>query len=81
MVERGMRGGIASMSKRHAVANNPQVAGFDPSMPTSYITYLDVNNLYRYAMFKPLPVGDFSFLDQHEIKQILLGRDLRRFKH
>ena len=73
MVECGMRGGIATISNRHAVvANNPQVAGLDPSMPTSYITYLDANNLYGYAMSEPLPVGDFRFLDQDEIQRFRL---------
>ena len=72
MVERGMRGGIATISTRHAVANNPEVADFDPSIPTSYITYLDANNLYGCAMSEPLPVGDFRFLDQNEIEQFRL---------
>ena len=32
-VERGMRGGICMAGKRYAKANNPYVAGFDPSKP------------------------------------------------
>ena len=40
-----MRGGIATISKRHAVANNPDVEGYDPTQPNRYITYLDANSL------------------------------------
>ena len=45
-IERGMRGGISMVSKRHAKANNPLVDGYDPERPSSYILYLDANNLY-----------------------------------
>ena len=62
-----MRGGIAVISKRHALANNPYVEGYDESQPTSYITYLDANNLYGYSQSESLPVGDFRFLSEEEI--------------
>jgi len=38
------------ISKRHAVANNLLVEGYESSKPTSYITYRDANNLYGSAM-------------------------------
>ena len=60
-VERGMRGGISMVSKRHAKANNPQVPGYDPSKPKKFIMYLDANNLYGWAMSKPLPKRDFKW--------------------
>ena len=62
-----MRGGIAMISHRHAVANNPLVEGYDESKPTSYIIYLDANNLYGDAMSNPLPIDKFRFLTQPEI--------------
>ena len=68
MIENNMRGGIATISNRHAVANNPLVEGYDSSKPTSYITYLDANNLYGDAMSNPLPVGNFQFLPETEIE-------------
>ena len=40
-IERGMRGGISTVSKRYAKANNPLVEGYNPAEPTNYITYLD----------------------------------------
>ena len=45
-IERGMRGGISMVSKRHAKANNHLVDGYNPEKPSSYILHLDANNLY-----------------------------------
>ena len=66
-IEGGMRGGIATISKRHAVANNPDVEGYDPTQPNRYITYLDANSLYATAQSQPLPVGDFRILTEQEM--------------
>ena len=48
VVDAGIRGGVSMISKRFARANNPLLgsAHYDPSQPTSYIIYLDANNLY-----------------------------------
>ena len=61
MIERGMRGGISMVSKRHAKANNPLVEGYDPTQPKNYITYLDANNLYGWALSLPLPKKNFHW--------------------
>jgi len=58
-IEGGMRGGIATISKRHADANIPDVDGYDPTQPNRYITYLDANSVFATAQSQPLPVGDF----------------------
>ena len=60
-VERGIRGGISMVSKRYAKANNPLVSDYDESKPKSYIMYLDANNLYGWAMSKPLPKSGFKW--------------------
>ena len=60
-VERGIRGGISMVSKRYAKANNPLVSDYDESKPNSYIMYLDANNLYGWAMSKPLPKSGFKW--------------------
>ena len=60
-IEQGMRGGISMVSKRHAKVNNPGVEGYEPSQPTNYITYLDANNLYGWAMSLPLPKKGFPW--------------------
>jgi len=60
-IERGMRGGISMVGKRHAKANNPLVEGYNPAEPTNYITYLDANNLCAWAMSLPLPKSRFHW--------------------
>ena len=35
---------------------------YDPNKPTKYITYLDANNWYGWAMSKPLPTGRFKWM-------------------
>ena len=51
------------VSKRHAQANSPLVEGYDPEKPSSHILYLDVNNLYGWAMSQYLPTGGFQWVD------------------
>ena len=62
-IEKGMRGGISMVSKRHARANNPAVEGYNPENPNSHILYLDANNLYGWAMSQPLPTGGFQWVE------------------
>lgn len=61
-IERGIRGGITSCVKRNAIANNPLVDCFDETKDTSYLTYIDANNLYGYAMSKPMPRDSFKWV-------------------
>lgn len=61
-IERGMRGGIAMVSKLYAMANNPVVIGYNPSKQNTYIVYLGANNLYGWAMSLPLPKSDFKWM-------------------
>ena len=65
-IEKGMRGGISYIAHRHAVANNKCMKNYDPEVESSYIMYLDANNLYGWAMSQSLPVGDFKWLDPSE---------------
>ena len=61
MIERGIRGGIATISHHHAKANNDYMgAEFNPVKKSKLISYLDANNLYRWAMSKQLPMSGFE---------------------
>ena len=73
MIEKGVRGGVSMISKRHGKANNKYMKRgsttegrlgeeYDPSQPSKYITYLDANNLYGWAMSKPLPISNFKWM-------------------
>lgn len=61
--EKGLRGGITMVSERYAKANNPYVKDYNPTKPTTYIQYLDANNLYGWAMSQYLPTGGFEWID------------------
>jgi len=60
-------GGIATISNRHAKANNPHVAGYNQAEPTQYIIYLDANNLYAATQRETLPVCGFTFLTAYGV--------------
>ena len=38
------------------------MSDYDPNTPSTYITYLDKNNLYGWAMSEYLPYGEFEWL-------------------
>ena len=54
-------------SKRHAKANNPYTADYDPEKPNKYIMYYDANNLYGWAMSQPLPYSGFKWYDMTDM--------------
>ena len=61
-IEKGLRGGISYIAKRYAKANNKYMKDYDPKKPSKFITYLDMNNLYGWAMSSYLPYGGFKWL-------------------
>ena len=63
MVEEGIRGGICHSIHRYAKANNKYMKNYNNNEESSYIQYLDANNLYGWAMSKKLPVNRFKWLD------------------
>src|SRR6218665_3978892 len=63
MIKRGIRGGVSTISHCSAKANNKYMGEeFDDSNPSSFITYLDANNLYGWAMCKALPTHGFKWM-------------------
>ena len=70
MVEEGIRGGICHSIHRYAKANNKYMKNYNNNKESSYIQYLDANNLYGWAMSKKLPVNGFRWLVSDEITEI-----------
>ena len=59
------------MSKQH-----------DPEEESSFLQYLDANNLYGWAMSQPLPTGGFKWvmpdeIEEHSDKGYLLELEVR----
>ena len=65
MVDSGIRGGISSIMKRYAKANHKD---YDSQKTSVFIEYLDANNLYGWAMSKPLPHKNFLWMDNNELE-------------
>jgi len=74
MIKNSLRGGKATISRRYVSANNHLVKDHDKSKPSRFITYLNANSLYATAESEPLPVGNFRFLDEWEIKTFDLDK-------
>ena len=61
--EKGMRGGTSYIAHRYSKANNKHMSTYDEETESSYLMYLDANNLYGWAMSQPLPNGGFEWVE------------------
>lgn len=60
MFEHSIRGGYSNVGEiRYAKANNKYMKNYDENIESSFIFYIDANNLYGEAMCKPLPLNNF----------------------
>ena len=46
LIEKGLKGGISYIAK----VNNKYMKNYDPTKPSNYVSYLDMNNLYGWAL-------------------------------
>ena len=69
MVEEGIRGGICHSIHQYVKANNKYMKNCNNNEESSYIQYLDANNLFGWAMSKKLPVNGFKWIDNNEINE------------
>ena len=62
MIEKGIRAGICQSIYRYAKTNNKYVKNYNKDIISSYLIYLDANNLYGWAMSQKLPVNGFQWV-------------------
>ena len=60
MIAVAIRGGMCQSVHRYAKANNKYIRNYDKSIESSYLMYLDANNLYGWVISKKLPVNGFK---------------------
>ena len=80
--EKGLRGAISYIAKRDAKANNKYMNDYDPKKPSTFILYLDRNNLYGWAMSEYLPYEGFKWLknvDKFDVMSINEKSPIRYF--
>ena len=46
LIEKELRGGISYNAKRYAKANNKYINDNNPKKPSTFISYLDMNNIW-----------------------------------
>ena len=70
MVEKGSRGGICQAIHRYAKANNKYMKKYDEDIISSYLIYLDANNLYGWAMSQKLPVNGLKWVEKPRLSRL-----------
>ena len=63
MVEEEISGGICQVIYIYAKANNKYMINYDKSIESSYLVYLDANNLYGWEISQKLSVNGFKWLE------------------
>ena len=67
MAENGIRGGMCHAIHRYAKPNNKYMKNYDKNKDSSYLMYLDANNLYGWTIYQKLLLDGFKW------KKILLS--------
>lgn len=66
-IRKHIKGGLCFIATRYARANLPHLPDFDETQPRTELRYLDARGLYSWALRKPLPIGNFEWLDEEEL--------------
>ena len=66
MFEKGIRGGISQSIQRYASANNKYMSNCNSKISSSFLLYLDANDLDGWVMSKKLPIDSFMWVHDLE---------------
>ena len=66
MFEDGIREGISQATHKSATANNKYMKKFNKEIISTFLQYLDANNLYGWTMCEKRPIGGFKLIDPKE---------------
>ena len=64
MVEKGIRGGKCQVTHRYGKTNNKYMKNYDKNIESSYLAYLDPNNLYGWAKSQKLAIDGFEWVEE-----------------
>ena len=62
IVQEGIRGGTTHVPYGYAKVNNKDMKNYDKNEESSFLMYLDANNLYGCPLTEKLPVGNFKWV-------------------
>ena len=65
MIEKDIGGGMCQSTHRYAKANNKYMKNYNKNIESSYVVFLDANNLYGWAMSQKLPVNGFMWYNDY----------------
>ena len=63
MVEEGIRSGICQATHKYAKVKTKYTNNYDKSIESSYLMYLDANNLHEWVMSQKLPINCFKWIE------------------
>ena len=69
MYEEGTRGGMCQVTYRYATANNKYMKSYHGNIESSFLEYVDANNLYGWAMSEKLPVRNFKWIEKDDVSK------------
>ena len=61
MTEEGIREGLCQAIHHYQTAKNKYMKNYNKNAKSSFLEYLDANNLYEWAMIKKLYIGEFKW--------------------
>src|SRR6218665_83994 len=72
--KQGITGGISTIANRCGKVNTKYLSDNKyysrPKTPSSFVTYLDANNLYGWAKSKTLPTSGFKWMSDEELNNL-----------